>query len=241
MNRNHFLFDVDGTLTPSRKRIQSEFALWFMYFAQQNPVSLVTGSDNPKTVEQLGVEICKSVNKCYNCNGNDIWEKQKNVYTNKWQPTTELIDFLENHLQGSEYQTKTGKHIEHRPGMINFSVVGRKADKVQRKDYYYWDMQSEERVNIAEAVNNKFPDVSAVVGGETGIDIISKGKDKRQIVSHFKDDEKLFFFGDRMDPDGNDFSLAYAVKERGGVAKQVKNWRETKEILENLQKTGVAN
>ena len=44
-----------------------------------------------------------------------------------------------------------------------------------------------------------------------------------------------------MDPDGNDFSLAYAVKERGGVAKQVKNWRETKEILENLQKTGVAN
>tara|TARA_B100001778_G_C18527675_1_gene602025 strand:+ start:402 stop:1127 length:726 start_codon:yes stop_codon:yes gene_type:complete len=241
VNRNHFLFDVDGTLTPSRKRIQSEFALWFMYFAQQNPVSLVTGSDNPKTVEQLGIEICKSVNKCYNCNGNDIWEKQQNVYTNNWKPSAELLAFLENHLQGSEYQTKTGKHIEHRPGMINFSVVGRKADKVQRKDYYYWDMQSEERVNIAEAVNNKFPDVSAVVGGETGIDIISKGKDKRQIVSHFKDDEKLFFFGDRMDPDGNDFSLAYAVKERGGVAKQVKNWRETKEILENLQKTGVAN
>ena len=44
-----------------------------------------------------------------------------------------------------------------------------------------------------------------------------------------------------MDPDGNDFSPVYAVKERGGVAKQVKNWRETKEILENLQKTGVAN
>ena len=82
MNRNHFLFDVDGTLTPSRKRIQSEFALWFMYFAQQNPVSLVTGSDNPKTVEHLGVEICKSVNKCYNCNGYDIWEIQKNVYSN---------------------------------------------------------------------------------------------------------------------------------------------------------------
>ena len=76
---NHFLFDVDGTLTPSRKRIQSEFALWFMYFAQNNNVSLVTGSDNPKTVEQLGIEICKTVDKCYNCNGNDIWEKQENT------------------------------------------------------------------------------------------------------------------------------------------------------------------
>ena len=238
---NHFLFDVDGTLTPSRKRIQSEFALWFMYFAQNNNVSLVTGSDNPKTVEQLGIEICKTVDKCYNCNGNDIWEKQENTYTNDWKPSDELISFLEKWLNDSDYKTKTGKHIEHRPRMINFSVVGRKADKVQRKDYYYWDIQSEERVKIAEAVNNKFPDVSAVVGRETGIDIISKGKDKRQVVSHFNNKQKLFFFGDRMDPDGNDFSLAYAVKERGGVAKQVKNWRETKEILENLQKTGVAN
>ena len=153
----------------------------------------------------------------------------------------ELLGFLEEKLEGSDYKTRTGKHIEHRPGMINFSVVGRKADKVQRKDYYYWDIESEERIRIADAVNNKFPDVSAVVGGETGIDIISKGKDKRQIVDYFDFNEKLFFFGDRMDPDGNDFSLAYAVKERGGVAKQVKNWRETKEILENLQKTGVAN
>ena len=238
---NHFLFDVDGTLTPSRKRIQSEFALWFMYFAQNNNVSPVTGSDNPKTVEQLGIEICKTVDKCYNCNGNDIWEKQENTYTNDWKPSDELISFLEKWLNDSDYKTKTGKHIEHRPGMINFSVVGRKADKVQRKDYYYWDIQSEERVKIAEAVNNKFPDVSAVVGGETGIDIISKGKDKRQVVSHFNNKQKLFFFGDRMEAGGNDFSLAYAVKERGGVAKQVKNWRETKEILENLQKTGVAN
>jgi len=46
---NHFLFDVDGTLTPSRKKINSQFAIWFLYFAQNNPVSLVTGSDNPKT------------------------------------------------------------------------------------------------------------------------------------------------------------------------------------------------
>ncbi len=241
MKNNHFVFDVDGTLTPSRKKIQPQFAIWFLYFAQQNSVSLVTGSDNPKTVEQLGVEICKTVYKCYNCNGNDIWDKQENVYTNDWKPSKELLGFLEEKLESSDYKTRTGKHIEHRPGMINFSVVGRKADKVQRKDYYYWDIESEERIRIADAVNNKFPDVSAVVGGETGIDIISKGKDKRQIVEYFDSNEKLFFFGDRMDPDGNDFSLAYAVKERGGVAKQVKNWREKKEILENLQKTGVAN
>jgi hypothetical protein len=79
-----------------------------------------------------------------------------------------------------------------------------------------------------------------VVGGETGIDIIAKGKDKRQVLQEIQKD-RVFFFGDRMDPDGNDFSLAYAVKEAGGVAKQVKSWRDTKEILENFQQRGIAN
>jgi phosphomannomutase len=217
------LFDVDGTLTPSRKKINSSFALWFLYFSQHNAVSLVTGSDNPKTLEQIGPEICMSVNKIYNCNGNDVW----------------LKDFLEKELANSSYEVKTGNHIEERPGMVNFSIVGRNADKVQRKNYFYYDIESDERIHIAEKINKQFEDVSAVVGGETGIDIIAKGKDKRQVLDEIKED-RVFFFGDRMDPDGNDFSLAYAVKEAGGVAKQVKSWRDTKEILENFQQRGIA-
>lgn len=237
---NHFLFDVDGTLTPSRKKINSGFALWFLYFSQNNAVSLVTGSDNPKTLEQIGPEICMSVNKIYNCNGNDVWYRQDNVYTNPWKMSTKLKGFLEKELDSSSYEVKTGNHIEERPGMVNFSIVGRNADKVQRKNYFYYDIESDERIHIAEKINKQFDDVSAVVGGETGIDIIAKGKDKRQVLDEIKQD-RVFFFGDRMDPDGNDFSLAYAVKEAGGVAKQVKSWRDTKEILENFQERGIAN
>lgn len=236
---NHFLFDVDGTLTPSRKKINSEFALWFLYFCQHNNVSLVTGSDNPKTLEQIGIEICMSVNKIYNCNGNDVWQKQENIYTNPWKMPKELEKFLEQELKDSSYTTRTGKHIEERPGMVNFSVVGRNANKEERKDYYYWDLQSDERASIADKINKKFDNITAVVGGETGIDIISKGKDKRQVIKDIKE-ERIYFFGDRMDPDGNDFSLAYAVKEIGGVAKQVKSWRDTKEILENFRERGLA-
>jgi len=237
---NHFLFDVDGTLTPSRKKINTQFALWFLYFSQNNAVSLVTGSDNPKTLEQIGPEICMSVNKIYNCNGNDVWYRQKNIYTNPWKMSSNLKTFLKKELANSSYEVKTGNHIEERPGMVNFSIVGRNADKVQRKNYFYYDIESDERIHIAERINKQFEDVSAVVGGETGIDIIAKGKDKRQVLDEIKED-RVFFFGDRMDPDGNDFSLAYAVKEAGGVAKQVKSWRDTKEILENFQERGIAN
>ena len=40
-----YIFDVDGTLTPSGGRMNNEFANWFEHFATHNAVYLVTGSD----------------------------------------------------------------------------------------------------------------------------------------------------------------------------------------------------
>ena len=56
-----FIFDVDGTLTPSRQQIVPKFHDWFLKFIEENYVYLVTGSDYSKTVEQLGKRICESV------------------------------------------------------------------------------------------------------------------------------------------------------------------------------------
>ena len=77
---NKFIFDVDGTLTPSRGIIDKEFGEFFKKFADTNYVYLVTGSDYNKTVEQCGEDIIMSVKRVYNCSGNDVWEKGKNIY-----------------------------------------------------------------------------------------------------------------------------------------------------------------
>ena len=69
----NYIFDVDGTLTPSRMRIDKEFKEFFLEFIKKNNVYLATGSDYIKTVEQLGTEICESVTKCYNCCGISVW------------------------------------------------------------------------------------------------------------------------------------------------------------------------
>jgi phosphomannomutase len=229
---NHFLFDVDGTLTPSRKKINPQFALWFLYFSQNNPVSLVTGSDNPKTLEQIGPEICMSVNKIYNCNGNDVWYRQDNIYTNPWKMTTELRTFLEGELKSSTYDEKTGNHIEERPGMVNFSVVGRNATQEQRAAYVAYDTKENERNTIADAFNMMFPDLSAKVGGETGIDISPRGADKSQILRDFKEDDTIHFYGDAMFDGGNDKPLADALKDfQLGFSHQVKDWKQTWEKL----------
>ena len=78
----NYIFDVDGTLTPSRQKINSEFELFFKDFINKNNVWLITGSDYPKTVEQVGKEICEKVKAVYNCAGNNIWKNGKEIWFN---------------------------------------------------------------------------------------------------------------------------------------------------------------
>ena len=89
-----FVFDVDGTLTPSRSPINKEFEEWFYNFTNRHKVYLVTGSDYEKTIEQLGERICESVDTVYNCSGSSVWKQGKNVYNNDWHlPITERSFF----------------------------------------------------------------------------------------------------------------------------------------------------
>jgi len=210
---NKFVFDVDGTLTPSRGKIDKDFAAWFENFASHNSCYLVTGSDKMKTVEQVGLSIYNLAVRVYNCNGNDVWEQDTNVHQNEWILEETPHTFLAQCLTESEFPLRTGQHFEHRPGMVNFSVVGRGADKEQRAQYVRYDTKKAERYKIAHSFNIMFPYLEAKVGGETGIDISPKGFDKSQIVNDFDSNDTLIFFGDAMQLGGNDQPLANANKK----------------------------
>ncbi len=231
-----FIFDVDGTLTPSRQRIDTDFAVYFSTFCVDNYVCLVTGSDREKTIEQVGEEIYSLSKRVYNCSGSDVWEGEKNVYTSTWTLPHEAEKWLRQECRISEFPLRTGLHIEKRPGMVNFSIVGRHATLGERKLYVKHDSKTNERARIAKEFKKRFPDIQAVVGGETGIDIFPVGKDKAQIIDDFDKNDKLYFFGDRMDKDGNDYSLAQKVH----YAKSVSGWKETKETLCYLQEAKIA-
>ena len=64
---NCLVFDVDRTLTPSREKIDPIHAETLLEFAKKTDVYILTGSDFPKTKEQLG-EITKVVTLMWNCN-----------------------------------------------------------------------------------------------------------------------------------------------------------------------------
>ena len=229
---NKFIFDVDGTLTPSRGIIDLEFKAFFNSFCLMNDVYLVTGSDKPKTIEQISkhtYNLCKQV---YQCNGNDIWEGDNNIRTNEWTLPDLARTFLISCEYESQFNIRTGNHIEERPGMVNFSIVGRNASLYERKQYVDYDTIENERNTIADAFNMMFPDLSAKVGGETGIDISPRGADKSQILRNFDENDTMHFYGDAMFDGGNDKPLADALQQyQLGFSHQVKGWEHTWEKL----------
>lgn len=230
-----YIFDVDGTLTPSRQRMDKKFAVWFSKFCENNEVYVVTGSDRCKTIEQLGEYIYHNCATVYQCSGNDVWIGDRQIRTNNWTLPNIAKHFLINVLYESGFTDRTGNHIEDRPGMVNFSVVGRGATKTQRHEYVLWDKKINERINIAKSFNMMFPTLQASVAGETGIDISPKGSDKSQIIEDFyPNDGDIYFFGDKCDIGGNDHSIALALDERCGIVHHVKDWNETWKILKEL-------
>jgi phosphomannomutase len=230
-----FIFDIDGTLTPSRDKIDTGFQSWFLNFQKVYDTYLVTGSDRSKTIEQVGEQIYNSAKRVYNCSGSEVWEQDKKVYASEWELPMHVRWWLEKHLEASAFPVKTGLHIEERPGMVNFSIVGRNADRDQRKLYVAWDTGRNERIEISKAFETKFPDIQAKVGGETGIDIFPKGCDKSQILRDFNLVNEIYFFGDRMDDDGNDYPLSTAILEKElGKCYSVKDWKHTWKLLKEI-------
>ena len=229
---NKYIFDVDGTLTPSRGKMDYEFRAFFNTFCLVNDVYLVTGSDKPKTVEQITEPTYNLAKRVYNCSGCDVWEGNNNIRTSDWILPDLARTFLISCEYESDFSLRTGNHIEQRKGMVNFSVVGRNASLYERKQYADFDEQNKERRKIADAFNTMFPDLQATVGGETGIDISPKGTDKSQILSDFNINDELHFFGDAMFAGGNDYPLKKRIIDNDlGYATSVTRWEDTWEKL----------
>ena len=221
----NFAFDVDGTLTPSRQRIDPSFMGWFLSFCSHNNVYLVSGSDYEKTLEQLGSGICNTVKGVYSCCGNALYINGELQYVNEFALTDEQHSYLEHLLEISEFGGRTGNHIELRPGSCNFSVVGRNADISERHGYVVYDTRADERNRYANLIRDKFPKLDATVAGDTGIDIHPIGMDKSQVAKFIT---PFVFFGDKIYPNGNDYTIAQlAVKYHS-----VSSWEETFEILQ---------
>ena len=235
-----FIFDIDGTLTPSRRRMTEEFAKFFDKWSEKNKYYLVTGSDLDKTKEQLPIAYIDRAEAIFTCCGNQMWRDDELIYNNKFTPPESLIEHLEEKIKYSKYYHRAGNHIEDRGSMLNFSVVGRNCTQEQREDYFKWDKQTNERKNISNDIKSTWTKLDAVIGGQISIDIYPKGSDKSQVLNIIEQERlvppsEYIFIGDGIENGGNDYPLA-ELMDNTEICDwyHTKGWEHTKEILENL-------
>ena len=235
----NYVFDVDGTLTPSRQPINEKFKEFFLNWMEGKEVYLVTGSDKEKTIEQVGEEIWNKCTRVYQSCGNEVYENGKLIKEKVFKLDDELKFELFTILAHSKIPEKWGNHIEERPGLINFSTVGRNIPDERRSAYVKWDDKHKERKSICKLLTDKFPKLDASIGGEISIDIHPKGQDKSQIVDDLVG--PIMFFGDKCEPGGNDYPIVsrlYTEQEenkRQCIVHKVTRWEITKSILEGLR------
>ena len=239
--RRIYIFDVDGTLTPSRQQMTKEFAKFFDKWSNKNKYYLVTGSDLDKTKEQLPIAYVDRAEAIFTCCGNEMWRDGEQIYRNKFKPPQNLLTYLGHELRKSEYSVRAGNHIEDRETLLNFSIVGRDCSLEERLEYHKYDTDNKEREKIAKTIRDGWPKLDAVIGGQISIDIYPKGNDKSQILDIIEQErlvkpDEYIFIGDGINNKGNDWPLAKLMLTKKDYCSsyQTDGWKETQKILENL-------
>ena len=228
------LFDVDGTLTEPRQRINKGMLTSLRELSFNTEIGLLTGSGLDYIKEQLWPLLADpelSLN-CHilPCNGieyyipnpespgnfieihkNSMWHK---LGFEKFQFVMKTIMKLQAQIAESDYDIPfTGHHIQNRDSTLNWSPIGRNAENGDRKQFIAMD----KIYGIRKGALHKFRqimlhhgihDVTIKLGGDTSFDIYPQGWDKRYALKHFPEtDWDVFFVGDRCNPDGNDYEI----------------------------------
>jgi phosphomannomutase len=235
---NCLVFDVDGTITPSRQAIDPEHKEILMQLAEKVDIYLLTGSDFAKTKEQVG-ELTKAVKGCYQCAGNELWVDDKLIQSApEFNIPKMMVAWCKQKLHESPFPHRTGKkHIDLRPGMMNFSIIGRGCTKKQRQQYIDYDIKNGEREALAKEFNEAWHGYSAQIAGETGIDIVELNKDKGQVYEPLKAlYNSIIFFGDDTQDGGNDYPFASKIQSFPHRCFHVESPEETFETLKSIER-----
>lgn len=228
------IFDVDGTLAQSGQKIDPSFADFLMSFWLMENCYLVSGSHMEKLRSQLPSKLINSAMGVFASSGSEFYIGDEAQYIHEHSFPAELMDYCKQLIELSPFCWRTGNHVDVRPGLLNVSVVGKNADRLDRKRYVDFDKVAGEREYLASSIMRLFPNYEVTLGGQISIDISPKGWNKGRVFAELEKlhpHAEIIFFGDRLEVGGNDKPLADRLLSAGHQAIAVKNFRETEQIL----------
>lgn len=251
-NADLIVFDLDGTLAPSKSHLQIKMANELKKLLDIKMVSVISGGAFPQMQKQLLFDLEKIGNVNFEnlfifpTSGASMYKFKKGFWENIY---TELIDTedrgdiikaIKESLMETDYKKPEkiyGEIIEDRGSQITFSALGQNAPVEEKSK---WDPDKKIRTVIIENLKNKLPNFEIRIGGSTSIDITKKGLDKSYGIYKMQEIleipiNKMVYIGDSFGEGGNDSSV-----EKTGIYKidvsDTIGPEETENIIDNLIK-----
>jgi len=252
-NKDLVVFDLDGTLAPSKSIMDKEMGNLVRQLLLEKKVAVIGGGKLELFKHQFLNELKVPVAALKNLylfpttattflRYNNGWEK---VYAHSL--TREEIarirsafkDVFEE-IRYEKPQKTYGKVIENRGTQVTWSalgqdivaVLGKKGIEIKNK---WRDENMPLKLKIARALQKRLPDLEVLAAGHTSIDITKKGIDKSyglsQIEKYLKIKiARMLFVGDAIFPGGND----YAITKTPVDYVYVKGPEDTKKVIKQV-------
>lgn len=231
------MFDLDGTLAASKDDIASATAYMLCCLLSTVDVCIISGG----AFEQFDAQVLRHLPASCDlerlhlmptCGTRYLrWDggRWSDVYFEKLSPDEKhrAFDVLQRGAEKLGFWTNDtwGLALEDRGSQVTYSALGQKAP-VEAKSA--WDQDDSKKESLRKFAAARLPDLEVKSGGSTSIDVTRRGIDKaygaRKLMSALHvSAREILFFGDRLDPGGND----HPVKSIGIDCIEVSGWEDT--------------
>lgn len=257
---NIILFDLDGTLAHSTKNVSDEMYETLKKLKNMGYIlGIVGGGEHKKCTKQLDKSL-KLFDYIFSECGSVIY-KLETTFTDNSQKYKEISrknivehlgsikikhigdtflsllvsDNYIDHLNCEQYGINIPIHVDIRSGLIYLTPVGMNSNDEYRKLFVEYDKHTKWRNSAIKILSEISSDSDLIytIGGEVGIACYPKNWNKSQIIPYLKTEgfDKLYFFGDKTEPNGNDYPLYISPDVIGYSVKSPCN---TEELLKKI-------
>jgi phosphomannomutase len=238
-----FVFDLDGTLAPSKSSLSSDMAGLLYDLLGMMKVAVISGGTWSQFHEQLlanlplderladlsllptcGTQFYQYVGHWSKIYSEDLSKEERGKITASLKKAFEE--------SGCEGRKVWGEVIEDRGSQITLSALGQEAPLSEKQQ---WDPDFAKRKKIAAILKPLIPEFAINMGGTTSIDITLPGIDKAYGIGKLRDHlhisiAQMIFAGDAIFPGGND----YPAQEAGVDCILVRDPNETARVIQTV-------
>jgi hypothetical protein len=237
------VFDLDGTLAPSKSSLDSEMASQLHDLLGVVRVAVISGGAWLQFERQVLSKL-KQDERLANLSILPTCGTQFFQYAGQWTRlyaedfTTgekeKIIGSLSKSvaIAGFKVEKTWGETIEDRGSQITYSALGQQAPL---EDKEKWDADFAKRKKIKAILDTLIPEFSVRLGGATSIDATKPGIDKAYGIKKLREIlgievKEMIYVGDALFPGGND----YPAEEAGVVSIAVRDPDDTKRVIETM-------